>query len=352
MHSSHSVRIPRAASVRALIASFALTGGIALVAPHIVASEEPPEAYVVQPGDTLTDIASQFGMSVEELADLNGLNNVDHIIAGARLEVPPSPEPAGAATSVVTYVVELGDTLWDIAQSNGMSLAALADLNGLDKEDQIVEGAELRLPAAAATATFVSTVEAPATREHHVVAGETLSSIADDYGVTVGGILDANASINANIIGVGQVLVIPAHSLPVLSPQTARALLDTSSEFDIDPHLLLGLSLMESGWQSGVVSHAGAIGLMQLMPDTARWTVDQLTPGATNWHVSVEDNARVGGAYLDHLLFLEGGDIEGALASYYQGWASYKVNGMYEETRSYVDGVIALTERLRMTGLE
>ncbi len=351
MHSSHPVRILRTAPVRALIASVALASGVALLAPHIASSEEPVEdTYVVQPGDTLTDIASQFGMTVQELADLNGLNNVNHVVIGTRLEVPASPEPAGLASSVVTYVVELGDTLWGIAQSNGISLAALAELNGLDDDDQIVEGAELRLPAA--TTTFVSAAQAPATREHHVVAGETLSRIADDYGVTVAGILDANPSINANIIDIGQVLVIPAHALPTLSPQTAQALRETSVEFDIDPHLLLALSLMESGWQSGIVSHAGAIGLMQLMPDTARWTVDHLTPGATNWHVSVEDNARVGGAYLDHLLFLEGGDIEGALASYYQGWGSYKADGMYEETRAYVDDVLALAERLRASEIE
>src|SRR4029079_4325120 len=113
---------------------------------------------------------------------------------------------------------------------------------------------------------------------------------------------------------------------------------------------LLALSLMESGWQSQVVSHTGAIGLMQLMPDTAEWTGNNLTPTATNWHISIEDNARVGAAYFNHLLFLEGGDVEGALASYYQGWASYKSDGMFDETRDYVDDVLALAGRLRSEG--
>ncbi len=350
MHSPQVVRILRAAPFRALIASFVLASGIALIAPHIAFSEEPSgDVYVVQPGDTLTDIAAQLGLTVQELADLNGLSNLNHVVTGTRLEVPASPEPASLASSAVTYVVELGDTLWGIAQSFGITPAALVDLNGLDDEDQIVEGDELQVPAT--STTLVSAAAAPEHREHRVVAGETLSSIASDYGTTVAGILDANPSIDANIIRIGQVLEIPTQSLPDLSPQTAQALFDTSVEFDIDPHLLLALSLMESGWQSGVVSHAGAIGLMQLMPDTARWTVDHLAPGATNWHMSVEDNARVGGAYLDHLLFLEGGDIEGALASYYQGWGSYKVDGMYEETRAYVDDVLALAERLRMSEL-
>ena len=55
----------------------------------------------------------------------------------------------------------------------------------------------------------------------------------------------------------------------------------------------------------------------------------------------------VGAEYFAHLLWLEGGDVEGALASDYQGWASYKTRGMYDETRDYVDDVLALVERLR-----
>jgi soluble lytic murein transglycosylase-like protein len=193
--------------------------------------------------------------------------------------------------------------------------------------------------------------DVPPDRTHTVVAGETVSSIAADYGVSIGTVLDANGLGDSGLIRIGQVLTIPAAAvLPELSAETAAVLDEASAEFGIDRYLLMALSLMESGWQAGVVSHTGAIGLMQVMPDTAEWTVDYLLPSATNRHVSIEDNARVGAAYLNHLLFIEGGDVEAALASYYQGWGSYKADGMFDETRNYVDDVLALAARLRSEG--
>jgi LysM repeat protein len=299
----------------------------------------------VQPGDTLSDIADELGTTVEALAELNGLTNLNHLVTGTKLTAPASEQSISLAATV-SYLVEAGDTLWGIAESFGVTLLELAELNGLGEDDYVIEGTELQVPSKP-----VANPEPPPDKEHRVVAGETLSGIADYYGATVAALVAANPSINPDIIEIGDVLRIPAFALPDLSPITAQALRDTSIEFNIDPFLLLALSLMESGWQSHVVSHAGAIGLMQLMPDTARWTVAHLTPAATNWHISVEDNARVGGAYLDHLLFLEGGDIEAALASYYQGWASFKIHGMFEETRAYVDGILALAERLRTSDI-
>jgi LysM repeat protein len=348
VHSPHTVRILRTASARALIVSFAIATSLAFLAPHIAASEEErqSEVYLVQPGDTLTAIADRLGTTVEVLAELNGLTDLNHVVAGSTLTGPAKTSTQELVANTIVYVVQAGDTLWGIAESFDVRLDELAKLNGLDEDAHIIIGSELAVPGPAPSPT-----EPLPHREHIVAAGETLSSIAEDYGVEVSSILGLNPTVDTNLISIGQVLRIPAASLPTLSPLMAQALRDTSLEFAIDEHLLLALSLMESGWQSDIVSHTGAIGLMQLMPETARWTVAYLTPSATNWHISVEDNARVGGAYLDHLLFLEGGDIEAALASYYQGWASYKIHGMFEETRTYVDGILAVAERLRAGGV-
>jgi LysM repeat protein len=346
--SPHSVRVPRIAPVYTLVLVVSLIAGLGLLAPHIVASEEEPSGdYVVEQGDTLTDIATRFGTTVQALIDSNGLADPNHIVSGTELTVP-SIAAAGAQTAS-TYEVEPGDTLWGIAHSLSISISALAQLNGLSADSQIIAGTELELPVSTASTVAMSSDTLP-DRTHTVVAGETVSSIADDYGVSIAAILGANGLGDSGLIRVGQVLTIPAVVLPELSAETAAVLEDASAEFGIDRYLLMALSLMESGWQAGVVSHTGAIGLMQVMPDTAEWTVDYLLPSATNWHVSIEDNARVGAAYLNHLLFIEGGDVEGALASYYQGWGSYKADGMFDETRDYVDDVLALAGRLRSEG--
>ena len=309
----------------------------------MAASQEPSsEVYIVQPGDTLADIAAHYGVTVAALAELNDLKNANIVVIGSKLALPESAHTSAGAGSLSTYEVQAGDTLWEIALAHGISVAQLADLNGISEHAFVIEGHELQVPGSSSSAATQA-----ADRTHTVEAGETASSIADDYGISVTTLLGANPGINPDLIRVGQTLVIPAFSLPKLSAQTEAALLDSSLEFDLDPHLMLALSLMESGWQSNVVSHTGAIGLMQLMPETATWAVSYLAPEATNWSVSIEDNARVGAAYFDHLLLLEGGDVEGALASYYQGWASYHRDGMYDDTRQYVDGILALAARLR-----
>jgi len=318
--------------------------GIWLLGPHIAASEESPfDVYVVQPGDTLSEIADRFGTTVQAIAAENRLEDLNHIVTGTELAIPV-PAASTLPVSTSAYEVQPGDTLWDLAAALGVSVSALAELNGLSNDSRLIIGSVLEVPVAS------TTVETPPDREHTVQAGETISRIAEAYGSSVAAIKGANGLDDADLIRAGQVLMVPAASLPELSVQTASVLQAASTEFGIDPYLLLALSLMESGWQSQVVSHAGAIGLMQVMPDTAEWTVDYLLPTATNWPVSIEDNARVGAAYLDHLLFIEGGDVEGALASYYQGWGSYKRDGMYDETRHYVDDVLALAERLRIEG--
>ena len=79
--------------------------------------------YVVQQGDTLSGIAQKFGVS---LADLKAANpqilNPDLIFPGQVVVVPSGPLPG-------TYVVQRGDTLSELAEKFGVSLAALEAAN-------------------------------------------------------------------------------------------------------------------------------------------------------------------------------------------------------------------------------
>lgn len=332
----------RAALPRALVLALAVAAAVYAVAPRLAVFAERAGAatYLVQSGDSLSEIADRFDTTVAELVRLNGLADPDHLVTGTTLQIRVATRSGMASTT--GYRVQEGDTLSAIASAHGLSTTALAQLNQLENPNFLRLGTELLIPSVGAAASTSS-----GTRTHTVATGETLSSIAAEYGTSVAAIVVANSLSNGNVIRTGQTLTIPAAALPELSVRAASALEHAAKASGVDRDLLMALSLMESGWQSHVVSHTGAVGLMQLMPDTAEWAVTHLSPDADNWHGSIEDNAIVGAEYFAHLLFLEGGDVEGALASYYQGWSSYKTDGMYEETRDYVDDVMALVERLR-----
>lgn len=112
----------------------------------------------------------------------------------------------------------------------------------------------------------------------------------------------------------------------------------------LDPALVHALVDVESGHDARARSPKGALGLMQLMPETARryGIRDPLDPA---------QNAAAGTAYLRDLLRLFGGDLALALAAYNAGEAAVLRHGgripPFAETRAYVPKVLARYQRFR-----
>jgi LysM repeat protein len=163
------------------------------------------ETYIVQPGDTLINIAQRFGTTIQALMELNQLQNANYIWVGQQLLIrgaAPEPEPeAGPGTG--RYTVQPGDTLGAIARRFGTTTAVLAALNNIANPEVIYVGQSLILPAGGE--------QPPPGPIYHVVQpGETLSSIAARYGVSIAAIAEANNLTNVNLIWVGLRLVIPA----------------------------------------------------------------------------------------------------------------------------------------------
>jgi soluble lytic murein transglycosylase-like protein len=123
-----------------------------------------------------------------------------------------------------------------------------------------------------------------------------------------------------------------------------KILIGAANRHNLDPKLVLAISYWESAWNQGRVSDAGAIGLMQVQPDTAR----EFGPALLHRQVDLADpydNADVGAAifrqYLDTF-----GDTRTALAAYNQGPTSIQRDGIYPETQAYIDGILALAQRM------
>ena len=107
-------------------------------------------------------------------------------------------------------------------------------------------------------------------------------------------------------------------------------------KYDVSPSLLEAVVWQESRWNTRAVSPAGARGLAQLMPGTAR----QLGVDSSDPHANLEGGARYLRMQLDHF----GGDIEKALAAYNAGPRRVeRANGIprIRETREYVAAIMA-----------
>lgn len=237
------------------------------------------------------------------------------------------------------YTVEEGDTLSSIAATYGIDPDELAAQNGITNPDQIYAGQTLHIGEGGPA------VAAPSGRTHVVGAGETLSWIADYYGVALDELLFANGIENADYVFEGEVLALPApHYVPapLSRAETEWILRSAANEFGVSQSLILGLAWLESGWNQSMVSWTGAMGVMQLMPATAEWGLEYLAPDTQNWRYSTTDNARLGTAVFANMLAQANWDVELALAFYYQGWRSIEVYGMFEDTHQYVANVLSL----------
>ena len=127
-------------------------------------------------------------------------------------------------------------------------------------------------------------------------------------------------------------------------PGDVRALLGRWARvYGVDPGLVRALAWMESGFQPGLVSSAGARGVMQVLPSTRSYVTSVLLHERVP--NSVSGNIRIGVVYLRQLLREFRGSEKLALAGWYQGPASVRRHGQLAETRQFVANVFALRGR-------
>src|SRR5699024_4272248 len=105
------------------LGSNSLSIGQVLQIPNVDVTQGNENIYVVKEGDTLYSIASNYGMSVDELKSLNNLGS-NILSIGQQLVVDNK-----SASTTDTYTVKAGDTLYSIASKYGLSVEELKRLN-------------------------------------------------------------------------------------------------------------------------------------------------------------------------------------------------------------------------------
>ncbi len=261
-----------------LCLSLCLAGGVLLPEP-VQASlpatllAQADAVHIVQPGDTLTNIASRYGLTVTELMQLNGLQDRDFVYVGQQLIVAePNAEtatdatpavtpslmatvdvtatldvmvtldlatPEATATNYTTYTIQAGDNLSSVASAFDTTTARLLELNGLGNANLVRVGQVLMVPQPApqpTTTTVPTTAPTPTTSPtssptalpptslptptatpepaaltttYTVRTGDTLSTIAERFGTSTSELLQLNGLGNANLVRVGQRLTVP-----------------------------------------------------------------------------------------------------------------------------------------------
>ena len=105
--------------------------------------------YIVKQGDSLCDIAKKYNTTANMIARYNGLIDTDILEMDKILRIPVSTIP-NMGTSM-DYTIQSGDTLAKIAEKYGTTVEALAKLNGITDIDEIWAGNVIKIPLYAST---------------------------------------------------------------------------------------------------------------------------------------------------------------------------------------------------------
>lgn len=163
--------------------------------------------YTVERGDTLSGIASRYGTTVQELVDINGISNPNLIYPGQVLRIATNSTVHGSetrGTGSITYTVQRGNTLSQIANAYGVTVNHIVEINNIQNPNLIYPGEKLRI-----TESTNTTLNPVLQNNYYTVQrGDTLSSIARRYGVTVQYLVNLNGIRNPNLIYPGQLIKI------------------------------------------------------------------------------------------------------------------------------------------------
>jgi membrane-bound lytic murein transglycosylase D len=171
--------------------------------------------HVVGRGETMSGIAQRYGVALALLRDANPSVRPERMRIGQVLVVPvggvwrataPAAAPAPVPAAGAVHVVRRGETLSSIARQYGTTVDRLRALNHLPASGLIQTGQRLRVSGTAAAAS-APPAEA---RVHIVQPGETLSGLARRYGVSVQALQQANNLASPRDLKAGQRLRIPA----------------------------------------------------------------------------------------------------------------------------------------------
>jgi LysM repeat protein len=359
-------------------------------------SSSTSATYTVKNGDTLGGIANKHDMSLSDLLSKNDISASKVIFPGNKLKVKGSAssssnssksQKTSSSSGSSSYTVKNGDTLGSIAIKHNMSLSSLLKANDISASKPIFPGSKIKVSggSSSSSSSSKSTAKPKAkTSTYTVKSGDTLSGIATSHDMKLASLLNLNPDYSASSpLKIGAKLKVSGSSVApsgqvkkqkigntfagrtyadhvvkdansnkdyldstsVPSRGEMQALIrSTAKSMGVDPALALAHAYQESGFNMRAVSPANAVGAMQVLPSTGDWIASVI--GQDLNVLNPRDNVVAGVAVIAYNLD-NTDNLDDAIASYYQGLAGVRNNGMYEDTKHYVASIKAHMKNYR-----
>lgn len=243
-------------------------------------------------------------------------------LLGAGPAAASTPWPGHPGRHLVTHVVRPGETATGLAVRFHAWTRELIRLNHLGKHGHLYVGQRIRIPVVDAAVRHH--------RSHH----QTRHPVRHPVHHQTRHVLSRHEQLRrAGWRGFE------------LSRSRIRTLVVRCAQrHGVPATLALAIAWQESGWRQPLVSPAGALGVMQLLPATGRWM--SIYAGRTLHLRHTRDNIH-GGVELIRVLRASTHGDQNAIAAYYQGLGAVRSHGWYRDTVRYVRSVRAIEQRLR-----
>lgn len=137
------------------------------------------EIYQVSMTGTLEDVANQLGINPELLEEINGIRRNFVLDVGSYIVVPKNQNEN---QNFITYTIQKGDTIIEIARKYNLDYKQLLDLNGLDKDEYLYIGQQILIPNK--NTAFWITGD-----------NDTLNDVVNKFSVTPMDIIESNENI-------------------------------------------------------------------------------------------------------------------------------------------------------------
>ena len=328
-------------------------------------------SYTVRSGDTLTGLATRYHAWTSELAAINHLSTSSYLRIGQHLKIP-----------VVVSAQKKADNKAKARQAAAHKKAAQAKAQRIARAVAAVK-ARYQHKNAKKWPGHPDRILVPYTAK----VGDTPYSISAHYHAWTRELTDLN---HLGVLRAGQHIQVPivvsamkraraadirkatkkASKAPTaqkpatpsqdqkmfaagwrnwtMSRAQIRDIVTTKAKRrGVDPTLALAIAWQESGWQQPLISSAGALGVMQLLPSTSTWM--NLYAGRTLNPRGTHDNILGGVLFLKYLTNLAGPTHrKQIIAAYYQGMTAIgKKHHWYDDTKRYVASVSAIYKNLK-----